>query len=145
LPLFHQCGDEVKGGGKRLLGGQEVTMIGFNIERVEGQAPGGKLGDCMKEVIPGTFCGRIEYTLQPDWNHTNEIHCQLWENDGSGKGFRTINMTHKSVCTTEERKSYYPSLGQQIYDTDLQKLLTCIDPKTKKWVDANGVDPDEMI
>ena len=66
LPLFHQCGDEVKGGGKRLLGGQEVTMIGFNIERVEGQAPGGKLGDCMKEVIPGTFCGRIEYTLQPE-------------------------------------------------------------------------------
>ena len=144
LPLFNQCGDEVKGGGKRLLGGQEVTMISFNIERVEKQTPGGKLGDCMREVVPGTFCGRIEYTLQPDWNHTNEVHCQLWENDGSGKGFRTVNMTHKAVCSTADRKSYYPALGQQIFDTDLQKLLTCVDPKTKKWVDANGVDPDVL-
>ena len=29
-------------------------------------------------------------------------------------------------------------LGQQIYDTDLNKMLVCIDPDRKKWVDYDG-------
>jgi hypothetical protein len=29
-------------------------------------------------------------------------------------------------------------LGQQIFDTDLNKMLICTDPATKKWVDFNG-------
>ena len=58
---------------------------------------------------------------------------------GSGRGFRVINMTHKPVCTTAERQSYYPSLGEQIFDADLNKLVICIDADTRKWVDANGV------
>ena len=135
LPLFSCCGDEFK--GEKLIGGQEVSMISFNIERLASQTPGGKLGDAMREIHPGAFCGRIEYTLQPDWGHTNETDFKLFES-GSGTGFRTINMTHKTVCTTAERLSYYPSLGQQIFDTDLNKLLICIDADTKKWVDANG-------
>lgn len=140
LPLFNCCGDEDTQGNK-LIGGQEVTMIGFNIERLAKQTPGGCLGDSMREVHPGTFCGRIEYTLQPDWHHTNEINFKLFEN-GSGIGFRTTNMTHKSVCSTAERLSYYPSLGEQIFDTDLNKLLICVDADTKKWVDANGTEVD---
>ena len=47
-------------------------------------------------------------------------------------------MTHKTVCSTAERLSYYPSFGQQIFDTDLNKLLICVDVDSKKWVDANG-------
>lgn len=140
LPLFNQCGDHDRN-GNILIGGQEVSMINFNIERLASQTPGGKLGDAMREIHPGAFCGRIEYTLQPDWHHTNEQNFKLFEN-GSGIGFRTINMTHKTVCTTAERMSYYPSLGQQIFDTDLNKLLVCIDADTKKWVDANGHEVD---
>ena len=136
LPLFNQCGDHDRD-GNILIGGQEVSMISFNIERLATQTPGGKLGDVMREIHPGAFCGRIEYTLQPDWNHTNESDFKLFEN-GSGKGFRTINMTHKTVCSTAERLSYYPSFGQQIFDTDLNKLLICVDVDSKKWVDANG-------
>ncbi len=56
----------------------------------------------------------------------------------SGKGFKTRNSCHKLVCDTKERLSYYPMLGQQIFDTDLNKMLICIDPATKKWVDFNG-------
>ena len=136
LPLFNVCGDESRE-GKRLLGGQEVSMFSFNIERLAAQTPGGALGDAMRELHPGAFCGRIEYTLQPAWNHTNEANFKLFEN-GSGIGFRAINMVHKTVCGTSERLSYYPSLGQQIFDTDLNKLLICIDADNKKWVDANG-------
>ena len=136
LPLFNVCGDESRE-GRRLIGGQEVSMFSFNIERLAAQTPGGVIGDAMREIHPGAFCGRIEYTLQPDWNHTNEVNFKLFEN-GSGIGFRTINMTHKTVCGTTERLSYYPSLGQQIFDTDLNKLLICVDADNKKWVDANG-------
>ena len=142
LPLFNECGDDDYE-GNRIIGGQEVTMISFNIERLASQTPGGKLGDVMREVYPGAFCGRIEYTMQPDWHHTNETNFQIWEEDGSGKGFNTINMTHKKVCSTAERLSYYPTLGQQIFDTDLNKLVICVDTKTKKWVDALGVEVDK--
>ena len=140
LPLFNECGDHDRNRNK-LIGGQEVTMISFNIERLAKQTPGGVLGDAMREIHPGAFCGRIEYTLQPDWNHKNEACFKLFEN-GSGAGFRAINMLHKTVCSSEERLSYYPSIGQQIFDTDLNKLLTCIDADKKKWVDANGNQVD---
>ncbi len=140
LPLFNCCGDHLLN-GEKLIGGQEVTMISFNIERLAEQTPGGKLGDAMREIHPGAFCGRIDYTLQPAWNHTNETYFKLFEN-GSGIGFRTTNLTHKTVCSTAERLSYYPALGQQIFDTDLNKLLICVDADTKKWVDANGYEVD---
>lgn len=137
LPLFNQCGDSDKQ-GNRILGEQEVSMISFNIERIAVQTPGGKLGDLMREVVPGTWRGNIDFTAQPAWNHVNEKNFQLWENDGSGKGFKTRNVCHKIVGTTEERMSYYPTYGQQMFDTDLNKMLICIDPAQKKWVDCNG-------
>ena len=68
----------------------------------------------------------------------NEVYFQLWENDGSGRGFCTRNSCHKLACSTEERLSSYPTYCQQIYDTDLQKSLICISPAAKKWVDAMG-------
>lgn len=139
LPLFNRCGDD-DGNGGRLHGLQEVKMISFNIERIAAQTPGGVLGDVMREVIPGSFRGTVEFTAQPSWCHLNEVNFKLWEEDGSGSGFVTRNVCHKTVCTTEERLSYYPSPGQQIYDTDLNKILICTDPAKRKWVDALGVE-----
>lgn len=134
LPLFNRCGD----GGGELAGNQEVTMINFSIERIAEHTPGGKLGDCMKETKPGTWRGRIETTVQPAWNHTNDPAMQLWENDGSGVGIITRNSTHKSICSTAERLSYYPTYGQQIFDTDINKMVICTNPENKTWVDFNG-------
>lgn len=137
LPLFNMCGDS-DGKSGRLQGKQEVSLISFNMERVEKQTPGGKLGDLMREVYPGTWCGNINFTLQPAWCALNSLDCQIWENDGSGNGIITRNNCHKAICTTEERLSYYPTYGQQVFDTDLSKMLICIDPNSKKWVDFNG-------
>lgn len=137
LPLFNMCGDD-NGNGDRLQGEQEVTLISFNIERVAERTPGKKLGDLMREVYPGTWKGNIGFTAQPAWCHLNSSDFQLWENDGSGSGIITRNNCHKQICTTAERLSYYPTYGQQIFDTDLNKVVICINPETKKWVDANG-------
>ena len=113
-------------------------MIGFHMERIAAQTPGGVLGDLMREVHPGTWKGNIDFTLQPAWCHTNTTDAQIWENDCSGSGIKTRNNCHKTVCDTEERLSYYPTYGQQIFDTDLNKMVICIDPANKKWVDFNG-------
>ncbi len=137
LPLFNRCGDS-DGKGGRYQGEQGVTMIGFHIERIAKQTPGKILGDFMKEVYPGTWKGKIEFTLQPAWCHTNDVNAQLWENDGSGSGIKTRNNCHKIICNSEERLSYYLTYGQQIFDTDLNKMLICIDPENKKWVDFMG-------
>lgn len=137
MPLFSRCGDS-DGHGGRLQGEQEITMISFNMERVERQAPGGKHGDLMREVYPGTWRGHIDFTLQPEWCHLNAVDCRIWENDGSGSGIKTRNNCHKEICTTEERMRYYPMLGEQIFDTDLQKMVICIDSESKKWVDFLG-------
>lgn len=137
LPLFDDCGDD-DGNGGRLHGGQEVTMISFNIERIAAQTPGGVLGDSMREVVPGRFCGRIEFTAQPAWCHTNTVDFGLWEPDGSGKGFVTRNMLHRECASTAERLSYFPTLGQRVYDIDLARMVICIDPENRVWVDTNG-------
>lgn len=134
LPLFVKCGDN----GGRIHGLQSVTMIGMNFERVPGRTIGGKTGDNMRETIPGTWRGHIEYTMQPQWNATNGVHQALWEEDGSGSGFETRNLAHKLVGTSEERRKYYPQLGQRYFDTDVGKLLICTDPAKRKWVDAMG-------
>lgn len=134
LPYFNKCGD----GGGSIPGGQEVRFISYNLERVEEHIPGKKRGMAMKEEVPGNFCGTIEFTCQENWGDTNKADFKLWEEDGSGVNFKVINSTHKTVCTSSERLSYYPSLGQQIFDTTLGKLLICVDPSTKKWVDCNG-------
>lgn len=138
LPLFNACGDSEKGTGRRMQGLQEVTMIGFNLERIAAQTPGGVLKDRMREVFPGTWRGNIEFSAQPAWNHLNDPAFALWENDGSGVGFRTRNNLHKLVCGREERLSYYPTLGQRIFDTDCGKQLVCIDPEKRLWVDMMG-------
>ena len=118
---------------------QSVTMIGFNFERMEYLTTGGKLGDCMRETKPGSWCGRVEYTVMPAERRGNGENFQIWESDGSGSRFETRNLTHKKVGTSAERRSYCPHLGQVFFDTDLGKLLFCTDPARRRWVDAMGV------
>ena len=137
LPLLNRCGDNDPN-GNWIQGGQELTMIGFNVERVADRTPGGQLGDAMREVHPGTWCGSIEFTAQPAWSCTNTASFQLWESDGSGRGIRTRNSLHRAVCTAAERRSYYPAYGQQVFDTDLNRLVICIDPDKRTWVDCSG-------
>lgn len=137
LPLFADCGDH-DGKGNLIHGRQEVTMISFNCERVLGHTPGKKVGDDMRETKPGTWCGYIGFTRQPDWCAINSVDLPIWKEDGSGSGFRTENMCHKRICSSAERRSYYPQLAQQIFDTDLKKLVICIDVKNRVWVDAHG-------
>ena len=141
LPLFGcHCGDS-DGKGGRLVGEQEITMISFNLEVLKNdpaKIPGGKFKSYMREVIPGTWKGNISFTSQPAHCHTNAVDAQVWENDGSGIGILTRNNCHKTVCTTAERRSYYPAHGQQLFDTDKNKMLVCIDVAKRLWVDFNG-------
>lgn len=138
LPYFGRwCGDD-NGKGDRTIGNQEVNLIGFNIERVAQQTPGGKLGDLMKEEIPGSWCGNIEFTAQTAWCATNKVDFKIWESDGSGCGIKTRNTCHKIICSTAERNSYYPTLGQQLFDTGLNKMIVCVNPDKKLWVDFSG-------
>lgn len=134
LPLFHRCGDK----GGTIPGNQEISMISFNMERIEEHTPGRKLGHLMKETVPGTWKGQIHFTVQPAWWHTNITDFQLWENDGSGVGIQTRNSCHKTICTTVERQSYYPTYGQQVFDTDLNKMLICLNPEKRLWADLLG-------
>ena len=48
-------------------------------------------------------------------------------------------------CAIDECKAsgrqlfcYYPQYMQQVFDTDLNKLLICTDPAKRRWVDALG-------
>ncbi len=113
-------------------------MISFNCERVAEHAPGKKLGDLMREVRPGTWRGNISFTRQPKWSAINSVDEPIWSEDGSGVGFVTRNNAHKPACGTAERLSYYPQYMQQVYDTDLNKLLICTDPAKRVWRDAMG-------
>lgn len=113
-------------------------MISFNIERVESQVPGKKFGRVMQEEVPGSWYGSIGFTVQPAWCAVNETAFKLWESDGSGANIKTVNNCHKTVCSSAERRSYYPFPGQQIFDTDLNKMLICINPDKNEWVDFLG-------
>ena len=134
LPFFNSCGDD----GGKLHGRQEVTMISFNCERMAEHAPGKKLGDLMREAKPGTWRGNISFARQPKWHAINSVDEPIWAEDGSGVGFVTRNNAHKSACTSVERRSYYPQYMQQVYDTDLNKLLICTNPAKREWRDATG-------
>ena len=136
MPLFASCGDS--GGAKHGL--QEVTMISFNFERVAEHVPGKRLGDLMRETRPGTWRGQIGFTTQPQWCAVNAVDLPLWAEDGSGRGFRTVNNAHRPACSSAERRSYYPQYMQQVYDTDLGKLLICTDPAKRLWRDAMGME-----
>lgn len=141
MPYFGTCGDR----GGQFPGGQEVTMISFNLERILKRIPGGKFGDGMREKVPGQWRGNVSFTIQSNWGRPNSVDFPIWHPDGSGAGFVTCNCAQKARCTSAERRSYAPQLNQQVFDTDLNKLVICTDPVRKTWVDAMGTPVGDLL
>ena len=126
-PVFAWCGkmtDYYKDGDRKL---QEINFIDFNTEAFKKLA---------YEKEPGTFCGNIYYHPS-DGVHGGYVNLPFWE-DGCGKNFRTVNLTHPEGGTSDLRKKMYGNYMQRYFDTDLNKELICINPSSQKWVDANG-------
>lgn len=137
LPLFYSNGNNMNNAG------QGITIIDFELERVASCTPGGVLGDLMKEQVPGSFCGEVSYHIM-DWTKT-DYNCRdkaLWE-EGSGINFVSVNRAHRLMCNSTERRSYAPNYLQQVYDTSLGKMVWCINPSNKTWIDGEGNNVDE--
>jgi hypothetical protein len=74
------------------------------------------------EEKPGDYCGHIDYVANQGYFTENDPKQAFWEK-GSGINFNTVNNTHKSLCSTDERLRYAANIGQEIFDTDLKKKL----------------------
>ena len=107
---------------------QEIDMISFNIE-----IDPSKFVGYAKEIVPNSFCGKIEYTIGGTGKNVTD-YWKLWEK-GSGHLFETRNMAMKRVGDTATRLSYTPEYNQSYYDTEIGKMLWYIDDK---WIDAVG-------
>ena len=111
---------------------QCVKAYNIRYELIPGwRALGGKFAE---EVNPGDYIGHIDFVANEGYHSHNGGGVQFWEN-GCGIGFETVNNAHKKVCSTQERKSYYPQIGQQLFDTDLKKQLVYTG---EAWVDMLG-------
>ena len=131
LPHFYYNGNK-----------QAIIILGLNIERKQGNAPGGeKLGKLAYEDNPGNHHGEITYTIAVDGDTSNVVYAPFWT-DGHGHGFRSTNLLHLQACDTTTRKKYKPNYMQRIYDTTLNKEVICIDESIPKWVDAMGNEVD---
>lgn len=51
---------------------------------------------------------------------------------------KAVPIPSPRYATTEERLRYHPQYGEQIFDLTLGKMVLCIDPEKRKWVDFNG-------
>lgn len=117
---------------------QAISLIDFNLEWLDSYAALG--GSYATEDYPGTTRGQINYTIQSSYGGSgNSSTIPFWA-DGCGMNMRSINDAQKRFVTTAERRSYAPNYLQKVFDTDLQKIVWCIDPKRRKWVDANGTE-----
>lgn len=104
-------------------------------------------GHYATEAVAGSWYGHLDYGIQffPDsHSHGNEPHAvdqKFWA-DGNGINMQSVNSAQKQIVTTTERISYAPNYGQIVFDKTLNKMLMCVDPQNKSWVDADGVDVD---
>lgn len=119
---------------------QPIDIINFNMEHYPNYfAAGGKLAT---ETTPGQWYGEIDYSIMnfedgsSQWLK-NDPEKAFWA-DGSGQNVHSRNNAQKQMCTSRERRTYAPNYMQQIWDTDQNKLVLCIDPAKKLWVDAMG-------
>lgn len=92
-------------------------------------------GHYSTEENAGDYVGHIDYVANEGFHNENSVSIPFWA-EGSGINFETVNNTHKKVCTSAERRSYAPHIGQEVFDTDVNKKLTYIKPGI--WVDAFG-------
>ena len=119
------------------IGKQTINIMNLNLEfwpqwfAIEGE------GHYATEVVPGQYNGQINYTMNRGGSSLPNVTDHFWA-DGSGMGFQSRNNLHKKICTSEERKTYYPNYGQEVYDSTFGKKLICLDPAHKVWVDVLG-------
>lgn len=131
LPLFANCDNK----GSIHPGGQEVDLIGFNVERRNYDTPGGTLGDFAKESTPGMFHGRIIYTIAG--SNLNATNIRFWEH-GHGHRFESRDSTQLLATTKSVLATYAPNYLQKVWLTDENKLAICTDTQTPTWRDALG-------
>lgn len=118
-------------------GRQTVNILNLNFEywpqwfALPGQ------GHFATEVVPGQWYGQVNYTINRGGYTLPNVSDPFWAK-GSGINFKSRNNTQKERCTSAERRSYYPTLNQKVFDTDQNKLLICTDPDKPVWVDAMG-------
>ena len=137
------CHDEVSANYPKFFDnplGQSIRFINFAVEHYPANlALGG--GEYATETTPGQWHGIIDYAIQ-NFNHgdewiRNSPTLPFWA-PGSGIAVESHNNTHKSVVTSEERRSYAPNIGQTVFDTTLGMIVVCVDPDRRLWVDAFG-------
>lgn len=133
LIKFYGSGSAANKGAYRC----EVSFISFNIE-LSSFTMGYNLTRGASEVIEGGWVGRIDYTIS-NGTTINYVDKPFWA-DGHGKNFRTTNLAQQQMGTTALRETFAPNYCQQYFDTDLNKMVYCIEPSTKKWVDVNGTE-----
>ena len=132
-PLFAYCGYNRDNGS----GGQQISLIDFNLERIAEFTPGGVLGELASELVPGTFHGDISYTIHKGAQGVNKQDEKFWK-DGHGQRFISRNSTHKQACSTTERNTYAANYMQHVWDTTLNKEVICVDTANKTWKDTEG-------
>lgn len=130
LPKFSNSGNANSRGAGRCA----VDMISFNIEAYPLISEQPLIG--ATEAVDGGWVGRIDYTIENNENNSS-VTLPFWA-DGHGSNFRSTNSAQKEIGTTALRRTYAPNYMQKYYDEDLNKVVFCIDPSTKKWVDGNG-------
>lgn len=91
-------------------------------------------GHFATEENPGDYVGHIDFVGNNGMYSHNSVNLQFWEK-GSGNNFETVNSTHKKVCSSKERREYCANIGQQLFDTDINKLLIYTE---NGWVDTLG-------
>lgn len=93
-----------------------------------------KEGNYAREECPGDYVGHIDFVGNHAGYTQNRVDFRFWE-DGSGMNFETVNNTHKKICTSDERNSYFAFIGQEVFDTTLnQKLIFT----GSGWMDISG-------
>jgi hypothetical protein len=133
LPLFAYCGLRKDNNS----GGQQISLIDFNLERYAEHTPGGVLGELATELVPGTFHGEISYTVFNNANAQLRTDAKFWK-DGHGQRFVTRNSAQRLACSTTVRNGYAPNYLQRIWDTTLNKEVICTNTATKEWRDTAG-------
>jgi hypothetical protein len=133
LPLFADCGDSRYKASED--GGQQVSIIDYNLERYPTITPGLQLGELATELRPGHFHGEISYTIMTGTKNSKTE--KFWK-DGHGQRFITRNSAHLLAGGSTERRSYAPNYLQRYWDTDAGKELICTDTANKTWRDTAG-------
>ena len=132
------CGAERNINGMRFFSNinkPSISIIAMDFECYPSGAY--KLQQYATEEVQGQWYGQISYASTSGGASAN-TPTKFWEEDGSGKNIKTIDLTQKQVATKAEIQSYPANYNQVVYCTDLNLPLICTEPSTKVWRDFAG-------